>query len=101
MTLQIIGCIVTMLIVMYLCFRGVSPLLAAPVAVIGISLSCGMNLRESMFTTFAAGIGSQITALILYFVVSCMFAELMQRSGCADSVANFLAKYIGASHAPL
>lgn len=101
MTLQIVGSIISMLIVMYLCFRGVSPLLAAPVAVIGISLSCGLNLTESLFTTFAAGIGSQITSLILYFVVSCMFAELMQRTGSADSIANFLAKHIGAKHAPV
>ena len=107
MILEWIGLIGALALLIVLTMRGVDLLIAAPVCALLLALSFGLPLFPQTAAegaaSFTAGYMSGFTGFIaswfLVFLLGSVFGKVMEDSGAADSVAQWVVQRFGAKHA--
>lgn len=93
------GIIIGLVLLMYLCYRGVSILIAAPIMALFVALTGGVPLYDSYATTFMGGAGGYFTSWFPTFFLGALFGKIMDDTGAAASVARWIVKLIGKQYA--
>ena len=109
MTLEWIGLLGSLALLIVLTMRGVDLLIAAPVCALLLALSFGLPLfppfaaeGASNFTTaYMAGFSGFLASWFFVFLLGSIFGKVMEDSGAADSVAQWVIQRFGARHALL
>lgn len=109
MTLEWIGLLGSLALLIVLTMRGVDLLIAAPMCALLLALSFGLPLfpqfaaegAASFTTAYMAGFSGFLASWFFVFLLGSIFGKVMEDSGAADSVAQWVIRRFGARHALL
>lgn len=101
LTLSVIGIVVAVLIVMLMCYKGISSLIAATIGAIVIALTSRINLVDALVTYYAAGVGNMVGSLLLTLLFASCFSIMMVKTKAAYSIADWLTRRLGMKYTPL
>lgn len=89
--------IISLLLLMYLAYRGWTVLLIAPLmAVLAVILSGdGAALLPMYSETFMKAVGNYLIKFFPIFLLGALFGQLMADSGAATSIAGGITKKLG------
>ena len=95
--------VLSLLLLMYLAYRGYTVLLLAPVmAALAVILSGGMTQLLPIYTdTFMRALGNYMLAFFPIFLLGALFGQLMADSGAATTIAKWIERTLGVRHAIL
>lgn len=93
--------IISLIVLIVLAFRRVNIVFAAIIAAALLAFLSGLPVTETMLTSYMSGTAGFIEANFLIFFFSVIFGRLMEVSGAAASIADFLSKILGEKYAIL
>ena len=95
--------IISLLLLMFFAYRGISVLILAPImAAIAILLSGDMIYMMPQYTeTFMAALGGYVLKFFPIFLLGALFGQLMVDSGAASSISNWIMHKLGHKRAIL
>ena len=95
--------IISLALLMFFAYRGISVLILAPImAAIAILLSGDMIYMMPQYTeTFMAALGGYILKFFPIFLLGALFGQLMVDSGAASSISNWIMQKLGHNRAIL
>ena len=95
--------VISLLLLMYLAYRGYSVLLLAPLmATLAVLLSGDIALMLPIYTeTFMSALGGYLLKFFPIFLLGALFGQLMADSGAASAIANWITRVLGVRHAIL
>ncbi|WP_350557606.1 GntP family permease [Psychrobacter sp. CAL346-MNA-CIBAN-0220] len=101
--MDIFAIVLSLVLLMYFAYRGVSVLILAPIlAILAVVLSGVGNQSMGMYTQiFMKGMGSFAVKYFPLFLLGAIFGKLMQDSGYAYAIAKTLVTRLGDKHAML
>lgn len=79
-------------------FKHVNVLLASLAGTIVIIFFNGMPLWETITDCYASGVGSWVNDFLIIFVLGGLLAASLQRTGCAQSMGEFLIQKLGTKY---
>lgn len=88
--LGIIGIVVSIAILIYGAYRGVSTIILAPLCCLLIGLFNGMNLLTTFTDNVVPAVCNYVTGMLGPVLMGCVIAALYNTSGAALSIANAL-----------
>ncbi len=89
-------------LLIYLAFRGISLLLLAPLmAMLAVILGGGVPALAGYTQIFMANMGDFIIAFFPLFLLGAIFGRLMDDSGAAATISHFITRWLGAERAVL
>ncbi|MDM8129253.1 GntP family permease [Paraclostridium benzoelyticum] len=95
---SILGLILSLILIMYLAYKGYSTIITAPIiALLTIILTTGFNshLMANYTEIYMVGFANFIKNYFPLFMTGAVFAKLMEEAGYAKSIAHFITKKIG------
>ncbi len=105
--LSILGLVFALSLLIYLTIRGMNLLVAAPLCAILIALSGGVALfpvdtleAPDYLSSYMAGFAGFIQSWFFMFLLGSIFGKLMEDSGAAESVAQWVIDRLGTRSAP-
>ncbi len=102
MTTSIISILVSLILLMYLAYRGISVLILAPLmALLAVLGSPEAPLLASYTQVFMKALGGFVTLFFPLFLLGAMFGKLMEDSGAARVIAARIVARLGAKRAVL
>ena len=89
--------IVSLLLLMFLAYRGISILILAPVmAALAVLLSGEISLILPIYTeTFMGALGNYLLTFFPIFLLGAIFGQLIADSGAASSIAHWFTRVLG------
>ncbi|MDJ0804576.1 MAG: GntP family permease [Desulfobacterales bacterium] len=100
--LGVAGIILSLVLLMYLAYRGISVLILAPVlAMLAALLSGDIPLLASYTEVFMPALAGYAKAFFPLFLLGAVFGKVMAEAGAAKSISFFITKRLGAHHAVL
>ena len=93
--------VVSLLLLMYLAYRGVTVLLLAPLmAAVAVVLSGEMGIYLPLYTdTFMKALGNYVIQFLPIFLLGALFGQLMADSGAAHTISRWIVTKLGEKHA--
>lgn len=93
--------VVSLVLLMYLAYRGITVLLLAPLmAALAILLSGDLSLLLPIYTdTFMKALGGYVVQFLPIFLLGALFGQLMADSGAAQSISRWIVSKLGEKHA--
>jgi len=98
-TVQLLGILVALGLLIWLAFRGFTLLLAAPIAAIVAAAFSGEPLLAKWTLTFMTGAANFVRNLFPLFLLGGVFGKLMDDSGSALSIARTITDKLGETRA--
>jgi H+/gluconate symporter-like permease len=99
-TSSIFGILLSLILLMWLAYRGISVLILAPVlALLAVLLSPDAPLLASYTQVFMKALGGFVMAFFPLFLLGALFGKLMQASGAARVLALAIVAKLGAQRA--
>lgn len=96
-----IGILMSIALLIYLAFKGVSILIIGPLTAALIILSNKMAITSALFsgtTSYMGGLGSFVTSFFLIFILGAVLGKYLEDSGAARAIANSILKVTGRSN---
>lgn len=95
--------LISLFLLMYLAYRGISVLILAPIlAALAVLLSGDISLMLPIYTeTFMGALGNYLLNFFPIFLLGAIFGQLIADSGAASSIATWFTKILGPKHAIL
>ena len=95
--------LISLLLLMFLAYRGISVLILAPIlAALAVLLSGDIHLMLPIYTeTFMGALGGYLINYFPIFLLGAIFGQLIADSGAASSIAHWFTKVLGPKHAIL
>ncbi len=102
--LSMIGLIGGLLLLMYLALRGISLFICAPICALIVTIFGGVTVfategSDSFVRGYMNGFAGFLEAWFFMFLLGSIFGKLMESSGAADSLANWVVATFGRKHA--
>jgi H+/gluconate symporter-like permease len=98
----IFGILLSLLLLMYLAYRGLSVIVLAPIlALMAALVAGGMPLLATYTQVFMTAFGSFVVSYFPIFLLGSVFGQLMDVSGSAHRIADTLFKKFGKKHSIL
>jgi H+/gluconate symporter-like permease len=105
--LSLLGLLVGLALLVWLTMRGMELLVAAPLCALLVALTAGFALfpqlagegAPSYTGAYMSGFVGFVQAWFFMFLLGSLFGKVMEASGAADSVAEWIVSRIGARHA--
>ncbi len=93
--------ILSLILLMYLAYRGITVLLLAPLmAALAILLSGDVGLLLPIYTdTFMKALGNYVIQFLPIFLLGALFGQLMADSGAAHTISRWIVNKLGKKHA--
>ncbi|CAM3734514.1 GntP family permease [Xenorhabdus thuongxuanensis] len=100
---SIIGIILSLLMMMYFAYKGVSVLLLAPIlALFAVLFNGEVSQLFGVYTQiFMSGLGDYVVKYFPLFLLGAVFGKLMEDSGSAQSIAHSLVQKLNGNNALL
>lgn len=97
MSLGVIGIIISLFLLMYLAYRGVSILLLAPIlACFAVLMGGGdAHLMATYTETFMTSLGGYVRSYFPIFMLGAVFGKVMDDTGSAKSIATYICHKLG------
>ncbi|MCI2105770.1 MAG: GntP family permease [Intestinimonas sp.] len=100
--LGVFGIIISLILLIYLAYRGITVLILAPVlAMLAILISGDMSILVGYTQVFMAAFASYAKTYFPIFLLGAIFGKVMDDSGAAKSIAVFIANRLGKEKAML
>ena len=105
--ISLFGLIGALALLIYLTIRGMNLLIAAPLTAIIIALTGGLTLLpygqggDDFIHSYMNGFAGFISSWFFMFLLGALFGKLMEDSGCADSLAQWIVNKLGMHNAAL
>ena len=101
--LSILAVVVSLALLMFLAYRGVTVLLLAPVmGALAVVLSGESRWLLPLYTdTFMSALGGYVLQYLPLFLLGALFGRLMADSGAASTLARWIVRTLGERHAIL
>lgn len=93
--LYVIGIFLSLAVLVFMCMRGVHPILSGICAAIVVALFGQLNLVSAMTEDYMQGFVDFMKSNYLIFFAGTAYGVIMKASGAAESVANWLMRLIG------
>ena len=93
--------VVSLLLLMYLAYRGITVLLLAPLmAALAVLLSGEIGIYLPTYTdTFMKALGNYVIQFLPIFLLGALFGQLMADSGAAHTISRWIVDKLGDKHA--
>lgn len=101
MLLGLTGIIISLILLIFLAYRGISVIIAAPVAAMVALIFSGAPLLASYTELFMPALGGFIANYFPMFLTGAIFGGLMSAAGYAKSIAETIVKWFGPRRAVL
>lgn len=104
MSIAVIGIILSLVLLMYLAYKGVSVLILAPVLACFAALMNGLasgdiHLLATYTEVFMKSLGKYVMNYFPLFLLGAIFGKVMDDTGAAKSIANVICKKLGEKRA--
>ncbi|WNL37396.1 GntP family permease [Halomonas sp. PAMB 3232] len=101
--MSMLAIIVSLVLLMFLAYRGISVLLLAPLmASLAVLLSGDGAFLLPVYTdTFMSALGGYVTQFFPLFILGALFGQLMADSGAAHAISTGIVKRLGTRHVVL
>lgn len=100
--LGVIGIILSLALLMYLAYRGISVLILAPIlALLAAFLSGGLPLLPTYTEVFMSNLAGYLKTNFPVFLLGAIFGKVMDDTGAAKSIAHYIAGKLGKDKAIL
>ena len=101
--LSVLAVVVSLALLMWLAYRGVTVLLLAPLmGALAVLLSGEARWLLPLYTdTFMSALGSYVLQYLPLFLLGALFGRLMADSGAASTLARWIVRTLGERHAML
>lgn len=93
--MQVFLVILSLALLMLLCFRGVPIFFSALISGIFLMITAGMNPVEQITTTYVNGLSGYFGKFFFIFVLGSLFGKLTDISGASDAVAKAIIDKLG------
>ena len=100
-TVMLLGILAAFVLLGYMCMKGWSVYISAPLCAIIIALTSGMGPLNAITESFLPGTGNYLAQWFGLFMLGALFGKIMETSGAAASIAHSVTKLIGAGKANL
>ena len=98
----LVGIVLSLLLLMYLAYRGINVLLLAPVlATMAVLFAGDIPVLASYTQIFMSSLGKYIAQFFPLFMLGAIFGKLMDDSGSAKVIANWIVEQVGEQRAIL
>ena len=98
----VLGILVSLALLMYLAYRGITVLVLAPVLALLAALIGGEPRLLATYTqVFMTSLGGFLAKYFPLFLLGAIFGQLMSHSGSASTIARWIVSRLGAKRAPL
>ncbi|MBV1909844.1 MAG: GntP family permease [Kangiellaceae bacterium] len=107
MSLSMIGLILGLLLLIVLTIRGMNLMVAGPLCALLVAMTSGIPLfqagesESNLVTSYMSGFSGFVQAWFMMFLLGSLFGKLMEESGSADSVSQWIVGKLGMQHAVL
>lgn len=96
----LLGITLSLLLLMYLAYRGVNVLILAPLlALLAVLFSGGLPILGTYTQIFMRALGDYVTTYFPLFMLGAIFGKLMADSGSARAIAEWIVTKLGAERA--
>jgi H+/gluconate symporter-like permease len=92
--------LISIIIFIILCFKGVHTGIAAIIASIIMGFGTQDGVLVSIFSTFTGGVGTLVTTMFALFTASGLLGYLMQETGASMAIGQKFVKWLGVDRAP-
>lgn len=99
--MSIAGIVVSLALLIFFAFRGKSLLWAAPICAMLVALTGGLDLLSTYTGAYMEGFVGFVKDWFPAFMLSAIFGQIMEDSGCAVSITKAIVKLAGRSRAIL
>lgn len=99
--LSVIGIFIGLALLVIFAFRGASLVWAAPICALIVALTGNLNLYEAYTDTYMQGFIGFTKSWFPTFMISAIFGRILEISGAAQSLTQWIVKKIGADKAIL
>lgn len=96
-----IGIFLGLALLMFLAYKGISTIWAAPICAILVAISGGLEPVGTYLTTYMQGFVGFTSSWFPAFMLGAIFGKVMEATGAAHAVGHWIAKAIGAKRAIL
>ena len=99
--LEILGIVICVLLLGFMCMKGIHSLVAGLVCSALLLIFNGANIYEGITGTYMSGFVSFVSNWFLMFLFGGLLGQILDVSGAADSLAQFLLNLVGAKNITL
>lgn len=100
-TIMVGGILFSFILLAFMCMKGWSVFISAPICVVIVAMTSGLNIMEAITKIFLPGTGTYLGQWFGLFMLGAVFGKVMEDSGAAASIAKSVTKAIGAQNAIL
>ncbi|MCD8350287.1 MAG: GntP family permease [Planctomycetaceae bacterium] len=101
MSISLAGIFIGLILLMVLAYRGYSIIWVAPVCAALVALLSGMSILSTYVGDYMQGLSGYVMAWFPAFFLGAVYGKVMDMTGSARSLANWLVNRIGAKRAVL
>lgn len=94
------GIVLSLLLLMYLAYRGINVLILAPLmALLAVLMSGSLPLMATYTQVFMKALGGYVILYFPLFLLGAIFGKVMADSGCARTIAEKIVEWVGPNQA--
>ena len=98
----LLGIVISLILLMYLAYRGINVLILAPaMALLAVLMSGDLPILATYTQVFMQSLGGYVIVYFPLFLLGAIFGKIMADSGAARSIAEWIVARLGASRAIL
>lgn len=101
MSIGVIGIIISLALLMYLAYRGISVLILAPILACFAVLVGGETHLLATYGSFMVSLGGYVRSYFPIFLLGAIFGKVMEDTGSAKAIAYFISEKLGKEKAIL
>lgn len=100
-SVEVLGLLIGLVLLIVLTMQGLSILLAAPLAAIFVAVTNGLPILQTLTEPFMKGFTDYFFKFFLIFLLGAIFGKMMEDTGGAEAVARWISRRVGKEWAVL
>jgi len=96
---MVIGIILSLVLLTFIAYRGLSVILFAPVCALLAAITAGLPIMPTYTEFFMPRAVIYVKNFFPVFLLGAVFGKLMEENGCAKAIAKYVAEKLGPKHA--
>lgn len=96
-----IGIILALIVLCFVCFKGWSPLWTAPICALIVAVLNGLDVMDAFSGTYMQGFAEFAEGYLMIFMLGGVFGKLMEVTGAANAIGDVVIKVVGKKRAIL
>ncbi|MDR1360551.1 MAG: GntP family permease, partial [Deltaproteobacteria bacterium] len=98
---MVLGIILSLLLLTWIAYRGLSVILFAPVCALLAAMTAGFSIMPSYTELYMIKASTYVKNFFPVFLLGAVFGKVMEESGAARSVARYISEKLGPQRAIL